>query len=62
MKIMVVDDERDVQLLFQQRFRKEIRSKNVEFLFAFSGEEAVEILTTKDQEAILILSEPFQYR
>ena len=54
---MVVDDEKDIQILFQQRFRKEIRSKNVEFLFAFSGEEAMEILTIKDQEAILILSD-----
>jgi hypothetical protein len=26
MKILVVDDERDVQVLFEQRFRKEIKT------------------------------------
>lgn len=26
MKILVVDDERDVQTLFEQRFRKEMKS------------------------------------
>ncbi|MBA4406161.1 response regulator [bacterium] len=40
MKIMVVDDEQDMKLLFEQRFRKEIKSGQVTFLFAFSGEEA----------------------
>jgi two-component system chemotaxis response regulator CheY len=34
MKILVVDDEADVQPLFLQRFRKEIRSHEVEFDFA----------------------------
>lgn len=27
MKILVVDDERDIQTLFEQRFRKEIKEK-----------------------------------
>lgn len=40
MKIMVVDDEKDVKILFEQRFRKEIREGKLAFLFAFSGEEA----------------------
>ena len=35
MKILVVDDEKDVQLLFQQRFRKEIRNGDFNFVFAF---------------------------
>jgi len=35
MKIMVVDDEQDIKLLFEQRFRKEIKSGQVAFLFAF---------------------------
>jgi len=37
MKILVVDDERDIQTLFEQRFRKEIREKLIEFVFAFQG-------------------------
>jgi CheY-like chemotaxis protein len=44
MKIMVVDDEEDVQILFKQRFRKEIRSGTIEFKFAFSGESALDYL------------------
>ena len=44
MKILVVDDEADVQPLFIQRFRKEIRSHELEFDFALSGEEALKYL------------------
>ena len=29
MKILVVDDEKDVQQLFEQKFRKEIRSNEM---------------------------------
>jgi two-component system, chemotaxis family, chemotaxis protein CheY len=57
MKILVVDDERDVQPLFEQRFRKEIRSKEVELAFAFSGEEALTYLSGRKHEAVLILSD-----
>ena len=57
MKILVVDDERDVKILFEQRFRKEIRKGEVTFVFAFSGEEAIETLNSFDQEAVLILSD-----
>ena len=57
MKILVVDDEKDVQTLFQQRFRKEIRSKEMEFVFAFSGEEALTYLRQHVHEVVLILSD-----
>jgi CheY-like chemotaxis protein len=57
MKILVVDDEKDVQVLFEQRFRKEIREKRFEFVFAFSGEEALNYLNMNQQEAVLILSD-----
>jgi CheY-like chemotaxis protein len=57
MKILVVDDERDVELLFRQRFRKEIRAELVEFHFAFSGEEALQRIEEMEQQAILILSD-----
>ena len=57
MKILVVDDEKDVQFLFEQRFRKEIRSGEMNFVFAYSGEEALNYLTTHDHEAVLILSD-----
>ena len=57
MKILVVDDEQDVKTLFLQRFRKEIRKDELEFVFAFSGEEALEVLKSIEQEAVLILSD-----
>ena len=57
MKILVVDDEPDVKVLFEQRFRKEIREKEMEFVFAFSGEEALVYLNEHEHEAVLILSD-----
>ena len=56
-KILVVDDETDVQPLFEQRFRKEIRNGWVTFAFANSGEEALKYLDGHDREAVLILSD-----
>ncbi|MBX2990207.1 MAG: response regulator [Bacteroidetes bacterium] len=44
MKFLVVDDEKDVELLFTQKFRKEIRSGELELVFAFSGQEALAII------------------
>jgi len=57
MKILVVDDEKDVQALFEQRFRKEMRNGEMEFVFAFSGEEALQYLNQNEHEAVLILSD-----
>ena len=57
MKILVVDDEKDVQTLFEQRFRKEIKTGEMEFVFAFSGEEALDYMKGHDHEAVLILSD-----
>ena len=57
MKILVVDDERDVQMLFEQRFRKEVRNGEMNFIFAFSGEEALAYLNQHEHEAVLILSD-----
>jgi len=57
MKILVVDDEKDVQVLFEQRFRKEIRNQEMEFVFAFSGEDALTYMNQHEHEAVLILSD-----
>lgn len=57
MKILVVDDEKDIKDLFLQRFRKEVRNHEVEFNFAYSGEQALEYLQQHESEAILILSD-----
>jgi two-component system, chemotaxis family, chemotaxis protein CheY len=57
MKILVVDDEKDIQMLFEQRFRKELRNGRVELAFAFSGEDALSYLAEHHHEAVLILSD-----
>jgi len=44
MRILVVDDEKDVEVLFRQKFRKELKSNSIELVFAFSGQEALEFL------------------
>ncbi|REG86361.1 response regulator receiver domain-containing protein [Algoriphagus antarcticus] len=46
-KILIVDDERDVELLFRQKFRKEVRSGLLELAFAFSGDEALKLLDSE---------------
>ncbi len=57
MKILVVDDEQDIRTLFEQRFRKEIRNGEMEFVFAYSGEEALVCLEQMRHETVLILSD-----
>lgn len=57
MKILVVDDEKDVRILFEQRFRREIRTGEMEFVFAYTGEDALRYLDGYDHEAALILSD-----
>jgi len=57
MQILVVDDETDVRDLFQQRFRREIRSGELSFSFAFSGEEAMTFLRAHHSEVLIILSD-----
>ncbi len=43
-RALVVDDETDVQFLFTQKFRREVRQGLLEFVFATSGAEALEKL------------------
>src|SRR5579871_5415340 len=43
-QILVVDDEPDLELLVRQRFRRQIRDKEFEFLFSRNGEEALQTL------------------
>jgi CheY-like chemotaxis protein len=57
MKILVVDDEKDMQTLFEQRFRREIRTGDMQFAFAFSGEEALNYVHKHEHEVVLILSD-----
>ena len=57
MKILVVDDEKDIKTLFEQRFRKEIMNNELEFAFSFSGEYALGCMAKYTLEAVFILSD-----
>ncbi|MCU0534660.1 MAG: response regulator [Hydrococcus sp. Prado102] len=60
MKVMVVDDEKDIQSLFTQKFRKEIKQGAIDFSFAFSAQEALEALKENNsysQYIFLILAD-----
>ncbi len=57
MKVLVVDDEIDVKILFEQRFRREIKEKLIDLVFAFSAEEALTYLHQHKHEVVLILSD-----
>lgn len=43
-KILVADDEVDLEMLIKQKFRRKIREKKYEFVFALNGREALEKL------------------
>lgn len=43
-KIMVVDDEDDVETLVRQRFRRQVRDQQYEFLYAKDGQQAIDLL------------------
>lgn len=57
MKILVVDDEPDIRVLFEQRFRKEIKNGDFSFAYANSGEEALTYMNKHEHEVVLILSD-----
>ncbi len=57
-RVLVVDDERDIEQLFNMRFRKEIRDGLLEFHFSFSGEDALENMGNREPgDVVLILSD-----
>src|SRR5271169_3455840 len=55
-KILVVDDEPDLELLVRQKFRKQIRDKEFEFFFAHDGSEALEKIR-QEPEIDVVLSD-----
>lgn len=57
MKILLVDDETDVEVLFAQRFRKEIARNELEFTFASSGSEALTRLNNQPRDIKIVLSD-----
>ncbi len=54
MRVLVVDDEEDVELLIRQRFRRQIREGEINFSFARNGVEAMaKIAAEPDIEIVL---------
>lgn len=56
--VLVVDDEPDVEALFRQQFRKDLRAERFTMDFANSAAEALSrVAATIEQSLILILSD-----
>jgi len=55
-KILVVDDEADLEVLIKQKFRQKIREQQYEFLFAINGRHALEQLE-QNTDVDLVLSD-----
>ena len=53
-KILVVDDETDLEVLIKQKFRKEIRDQKYEFSFASNGVEALAVIGEKGDIDIML--------
>src|SRR6188768_3736219 len=57
-KILVVDDEKDVEMMFSQQFRKEIKNGEYYLHFALSAEKALAYLETLAPfDIVLVLSD-----
>ena len=55
-KILVVDDETDLEVLIKQKFRKQIRQQEYEFFFAINGKDAL-IKVSEQPDLDIILSD-----
>jgi CheY-like chemotaxis protein len=55
--VLVVDDEPDVEALFRQQFRRDLRAQRFVMDFAISAADALARIATIEQSLILILSD-----
>jgi adenylate cyclase len=53
-RILVVDDEPDLETLVTQKFRREIREGEMDFLFASNGQDALSLLGKNDDIDIIL--------
>lgn len=53
-KILVVDDETDLEVLIKQKFRQKIREHKYEFVFAINGRHALEQLETNTDVDVVL--------
>ncbi|MEH6525687.1 MAG: adenylate/guanylate cyclase domain-containing protein [Sneathiella sp.] len=55
-RILVVDDEPDIEALVTQKFRRQVRKGKMEFIFASDGKHALELLE-KEPDVVMVLSD-----
>ncbi len=55
MKFLVVDDEKDVEMLFRQKFRKELRGGLIEMEVALSGQDALDLLRNRKPPDVMYI-------
>ena len=53
-KILVVDDEPDLQMLMLQKFRSKVKSREYQFLFAENGQEALDTLNSHTDLSLVL--------
>ena len=56
LRVLVVDDEPDLEVLIRQRFRRDVHDQKFEFFFAANGEEALAVLD-EESEISLVLTD-----
>lgn len=57
-KIIIVDDEKSVQFLYDKVFKKEVESNIFKIIFCISGEEALKVINSEEKDHIkLIISD-----
>ncbi len=52
-RVLVADDEADLEVLIRQKFRQKIREQKYEFVFAANGREALEKMASHDIDMVL---------
>jgi CheY-like chemotaxis protein len=58
LKILLVDDEKDTEMLFKHVFRNEIKNNDFEFHFALNADEALKyIFLLNPFDVVLVLSD-----
>lgn len=55
-KVLMVDDEKDLEFLARQKFRKALAEKKFQLIFAQNGQEALDIIKS-DPEIRVVISD-----
>ncbi len=56
-QILVVDDESDMEALFRQQFRRDLRAGRFQMAFAASAPQALEVIEAAGRDIILLFSD-----